>query len=200
MGNRFASSQAYPVILVRTPGSKPVPQYHRIANSIMSGCHSFKVSGFFCILKKPPELGVNNVPNSWAVKFHWILVDVFFWGILITGLWNNPCNTWVAGVIPHINHSTNRVKGSTCSARKLGWWRNLLGKNRVCIMNVSLKPSWKKGWENQSHDFWKLITTYYHYSHFKLMFQATQKVTPLQTLLRGSIIFFKDFPLQRILS
>ena len=79
-GNRFASSQAYPVILVRTPGSKPVPQYHRIANSIMSGCHSFKVSGFFCILKKPPELGVNNVPNSWAVKFHWILVDVFILG------------------------------------------------------------------------------------------------------------------------
>ena len=110
----------------------PLPQYHRIANSVMSGCHSFKVSGFFCILKKPSELGVNNVPNSWAVTFHWIESWwSFFLGILIS--WLNEIIPVYMGSFCHPLYQPLNQPGwkDHCSARKLAMKKSTAKKNRV---------------------------------------------------------------------
>ena len=58
-GNRFATLWFW----LRIPGSKALPPRTHRTNLVMSGRHSFKVSGFFCVLK-PPEFG----ETIWTVE------------------------------------------------------------------------------------------------------------------------------------
>lgn len=92
-----------------------------------------------------------------------------------------------------------------CSARKLVMKKSTGKKTGFASWMFPLNHhESKKSWLSVSL-FLSLITTYYHYSHFKLMFQTTENMTRSRVpCFQGQTIFFKitnlDFSLQRILS